>query len=144
MKKLLTILITGIMLLGANCFNRVEAWVNRDIKEGLNAKTEKVSPEMRQYMEEVLKELKLKYRERGEKKDWQSQICFRIDKSGNIYDKNYVIKGNYWINEEVEYAMMSLNKVAEPPKEYKQEVIFITFKHKYPKTEIYYTNVNED
>lgn len=144
MKKAITIIITGMLFMGINCLNKVEAWVNQDINKGLNAKIEKLSPEMQTYLKEVLEQLKSNFVKKEYKKDWQSQICFRIDESGNVYDKNYVIKGNYWINEEAEYAMMSLNKVAPPPKEYKQEVIFVTFKHIVPETEVYYTNVNED
>lgn len=144
MKKIATFVVTVVVIFCANCLDRAEAWVNQDIKKGLNARIETISPEMKTYLDTVMAELKKGYKESDLQKNWQSQICFQIDKKGNVYDKNYVIKDGYWINEDVEYAMMKLNKLPAPPKEYKQEVIFVTFKHVPSKTEIYFTNVNEN
>jgi len=144
MKKISMFLAAGLIIFCANCFDRAEAWVNEDINKGINAKIETISPETKAYLDTVLTELKKQYEDNNYDECWQSQISFQIDKDGNVYNKNYVIKGKYWINSEVEYAMMRLNKLPAPPKEYKQEVIFVTFKHVPQKTEIYFTNVNEN
>ncbi len=144
MKKIISVLAIGIIFVGAGCFDCVNAWVNQDINKGLNAKSADFSFEMKSYTDVVLEKVKSLYHESNLQKNWKSQICFQINKDGNIYNKNYVIKDGYWINKDVEYTMMNLEKVAPPPSEYKQEFIFITFEHVYPDTKIYFSNVKEN
>ena len=145
MKKILSILVIGIIFLATGIFCEGQAWVNEDINQGLNAKIETISPELKTYLNDVaLKQIKVGFRDVQTNKDWKSEFCFRIDKNGKVYNKNYVIKGDYWVNSSVEYAMMKMNQLPAPPKEYKQEIIFVTFKHVNDKTEIYFSNVNEN
>lgn len=145
MKKILSIITMLIIFVTTGLANEANAWVNEDINQGLNAKIDKISPELKTYLNEVvLKELTAGYKESNSKKDWKVQISFHIDPNGKVYKKNYVIKDDYWINRDAEYAMMKLNKVSAPPKEYNQEAIFVTFKHINGKTDIHFINVNED
>lgn len=144
MKKIIAVLAFSLIFSVVNCSDKAYGWENQDINKGLNAKIENLSFEMSTYTDIILEKVKSLYKEGGSQKNWKSQISFQIDKDGKIYNKNYVIKDGYWINREVEYTMMNLEQIVPPPKEYKQEVIFITFEHVYPNTKIYFSNVKED
>ena len=143
MKKVVTSLMVGLVMFFANCFSKAEAWVNPDIKTSVNVKMEQLSPEMRTYLDnEVMPTLKKWFKDgKPVEKGWKSIISFRIDKDGNVHDKNYLFLEDTWINSGVEYALMKLNKVSAPPKEYNGELIFVTFEHVYPETKVYFTNV---
>lgn len=132
-----------LMVFWFNFFNRSEAWVNPDTNSSLNIKINQVSPELRTYLDnEVLPTLKKWFRdEKPVEKGWKSIVSFRIDKNGNIYDKNYLFLEDTWINSGVEYALMKFNKVSAPPNDYRNELIFVTFEHIYPNNEIYFTDV---
>lgn len=143
MKKIVASLMLVSLIFLANCFNKVEAWVNPDVKTSLNVKMEQISPEMRTYLDkEVMPTLKKWFRDgKPVEKGWKSIVSFRIDKDGNVHDKNYLFLDDTLINSGVEYALMKLNKVSAPPKEYNGELIFVTFEHVYPETKIYFSNV---
>ena len=143
MKKIVASLMLVSLIFLANCFNKVEAGVNPDVKTSLNVKMEQISPEMRTYLDkEVMPTLKKWFRDgKPVEKGWKSIVSFRIDKDGNVHDKNYLFLDDTWINSGVEYALMKLNKVSVPPKEYNGELIFVTFEHVYPETKIYFSNV---
>jgi uncharacterized membrane protein len=137
MKKIIRIFIILIVL--CISINNVFAWVNEDISKSINVEKKFNDSNVKAYLNTVLNQLKSEFYDNNTDKDWISEINFRIDKEGNVYSKNYVIENDKWVQPKVEDAMLRLNKVGIPPKEYNQELIFVTFEHKNKQTQIYFS-----